>query len=343
MSATFPDKFKEELSFLNATELLSKDEVRKIYSSKRRTKSAFIHDQIINYSRDIIKAYKDGKNILVVLNTVKRAQEFYKNLLDIIPEKDIELFHSRYIIQHKWEKEKKVIKNHPRVLIATQVVEVSLDIDYDVLYTEAAYLDSIIQRMGRVNRKGLKTFVDYNIKIFEPENYHPYNKDFMEIALSILEGINRVNSELDYLNLTNKFYNKIWSDIKREEENRYKKIWKELSYLYSINFSNEQMQKLLKTRSGIINIPAIPYSYKPYIEEINAKLEDIKIDLKGGNDSEYTNRKKMELLEEKKSYLVNVPIFYKKYLQIDPLYGDYYVVLEYDKKLGLTDEFDKMI
>ncbi|WP_290596144.1 MULTISPECIES: CRISPR-associated helicase Cas3' [unclassified Archaeoglobus] len=341
MSATFPEKFKEELSFLNAKELMSKNEIEEIYSSKRRTKPVFIRDYLLNYIEDVLKDYKNGKSVLVVLNTVKRAQEFYKNILDKIPEEaDVELFHSRYIAKHKMDKENKITQNSVKILVTTQVVEVSLDIDYDLLYTEAAYLDSLIQRAGRVNRRGLKVFGEHNVKIFEPENYYPYNKKLLETALNILENSDMINSEFEYLRLTNLFYDEIWAEIKKNEENRYKKIWKELSYIYSADLTDEQIQKLLKTRSGIINIPAIPYTYKDYMEEINARIDEINAKLKRthNNNLEYN---RLKLIEEKRMYIVNVPIFYKDYITLDN--KDYYVMLEYDRKLGLTDEFDNMI
>jgi len=342
MSATFPEKFKEELSFLNAKELISKNEIKKIYSSKRRTKPVFIRDYLPNYIENVIKDYKNGKSVLVVLNTVKRAQEFYKNILEKFPEAEagIELFHSRYIVKHKWNKENKITQNCVKILVATQVVEVSLDIDYDLLYTEASYLDSLIQRVGRVNRRGLKVFAEHNVKIFEPENYYPYNKKFLETALNILENSDKINSELEYLKLTNLFYDEIWAEIKKNEENRYKKIWKELRYIYSVDLTDEQVQKLLKTRSGIINIPAIPYTYRDYIEEINARIDEINAKLKRTHDNslEYD---RLKLIEDKRMYIVNVPIFYKDYITLND--KDYYVMLDYDKCFGLTDKFDGMI
>lgn len=340
MSATFPEKFKEELSFLNARELMSKNEIEKIYSSKRRTKPVFIRDYLPNYIEDVLKDYKNGKSILVVLNTVKRAQEFYKNILEKFPEAeaDIELFHSRYIVKHKWDKESKITQNGVKILVATQVVEVSLDIDYDLLYTEASYPDSLIQRAGRVNRRGLKIFAEHNIKIFEPENYYPYK--FLETALNILENSGKINSELEYLKLTNLFYDEIWAEIKKNEENRYKKIWKELSYIYSADLTDEQIQKLLKTRSGIISIPAIPYIYKDRIEKINTRIDDINVKLRKTRERSL-ERDRLKLIEEKKMYIVNVPIFYKDFIKLEN--RDYYVELEYDKRLGLTDKFDNMV
>lgn len=106
-----------------------------------------------------------GSRVLVVLNTVKQAQNVFSNLRKIAGEKvDIKLFHSRFTQSHRKEKENdldKFIGNNDdsrndkraKILVATQVVEASLDLDADFLYTELAPWDSLIQRMGRVFRQ----------------------------------------------------------------------------------------------------------------------------------------------------------------------------------------------
>lgn len=52
-------------------------------------------------------------------------------------------------------------------MITTQIVEASLDIDFDVLYTEMCTADSLLQRMGRCNRAGKKSTDEPNIFIFK--------------------------------------------------------------------------------------------------------------------------------------------------------------------------------
>ena len=53
-----------------------------------------------------------------------------------------------------------------RVLVGTQAIEVSLDIDFDELYTEVSPIDSQIQRWGRVNRKRVKDLIERKIYLF---------------------------------------------------------------------------------------------------------------------------------------------------------------------------------
>ena len=86
--------------------------------------------------------------ILIVVNTVRRCQDLARALREFNPV----CYHSKFIFDDRRDKERRINDSPPRLLIATQVVEVSLDIDYDVLLTECAPIDALIQRAGRVNR-----------------------------------------------------------------------------------------------------------------------------------------------------------------------------------------------
>ena len=88
--------------------------------------------------------------ILVVVNTVKRCQGLARALREFGFE--LVCYHSKFIFEDRRTKERRINDRPPRLLLATQVVEVSLDIDYDVLLTECAPIDALVQRAGRVNR-----------------------------------------------------------------------------------------------------------------------------------------------------------------------------------------------
>ena len=91
---------------------------------------------------------------MVVCNTVNQAQEMFKTLREVVKEDKAKLLHSRFILKDRKRIETEL--DDADLLVGTQAVEVSLDIDFDCLFTEPAPIDALIQRFGRINRKGEK-------------------------------------------------------------------------------------------------------------------------------------------------------------------------------------------
>ena len=102
-------------------------------------------------------------SVLIVVNTVRRCQELARALSGFDPV----CLHSKFIFDHRRAKERAILSDPPRLLIATQVVEVSLDLDHDVLLTECAPIDALVQRAGRVNRP--RREVRGRVTVFRPE------------------------------------------------------------------------------------------------------------------------------------------------------------------------------
>lgn len=116
----------------------------------------------------IVARAKAGESVLCVATTVSRAQELRGALSIRLPGTRVGLLHSRFTGKDRSAKEaalkEKVstvgVRERIRrgespeavVLVATQVVEVSLDVDFDVLFTDAAPIEALVQRFGRVNR-----------------------------------------------------------------------------------------------------------------------------------------------------------------------------------------------
>lgn len=96
----------------------------------------------------------------VIVNTVKKAQEFAKLCTDVFGEENVFIMHSLFIATDRYKKEKDLLdligKDGKRpdfkIVIGTQVIEQSLDIDFDVLITDLAPIDLLLQRMGREHR-----------------------------------------------------------------------------------------------------------------------------------------------------------------------------------------------
>ena len=106
-----------------------------------------------------------GRTVLICLNRVSDAQQIYRRLkaeMNLAYEKDILLLHSRFNGEDRTRKEAILLERVgvgnrpaqpvPLIVVATQVVEVSLDVDFDTIYTDPAPLEALLQRFGRVNR-----------------------------------------------------------------------------------------------------------------------------------------------------------------------------------------------
>lgn len=102
----------------------------------------------------IIQAIESSPSTLVVCNHVRTAQELFDRFEGRLG-KGVALLHSRFNQEDRNRIETSLVNSSlPKVLVATQAVEVSLNLDFDQAFLEPAPLDAVIQRMGRVNRSG---------------------------------------------------------------------------------------------------------------------------------------------------------------------------------------------
>ena len=108
---------------------------------------------------EIIDRLAKLESVLVVANNVADAQHLYAELAPSVGGHDAYLLHSRFRRMDRSSLETAIGDRfgvgQPRVpglVVATQVVEVSLDVDFDCLFTSAAPLEALLQRFGRVNR-----------------------------------------------------------------------------------------------------------------------------------------------------------------------------------------------
>lgn len=124
--------------------------------------------QIIRYeSKDILPIiplvsdlYREGGVIGIIVNTVDRAQQFAAACSEQFGVENVSLLHSSFIATDRINKETELIKTigkdgeRPlrKIIIGTQVIEQSLDIDFDVLISDLAPVDLLIQRAGRLHR-----------------------------------------------------------------------------------------------------------------------------------------------------------------------------------------------
>ena len=110
----------------------------------------------------VAQAAKKGASVLYIRNTVDDALEARAELERGLDATRVDLFHARFALTDRLAIEERVLatfgksgtaqQRHGKVLVATQVVEQSLDLDFDVLVTDLAPIDLLIQRAGRLWR-----------------------------------------------------------------------------------------------------------------------------------------------------------------------------------------------
>lgn len=225
MTATLPLFIREEIDrrFNNKDEnknykeldLFKDDELSNFTKHKVQLKLQKYKEDQLSYSQELINEIlqkskeNNGSRVLVVMNTVKQAQKVFNDLKNVANKNiDVRLFHSRYTQSRRKEIEKELeefIGNNnksredkrPKILVATQVVEASLDLDADFLFTELAPWDAIIQRMGRVLREAHPK--NDNLNEIVRTRYKPIEGEFdipENVFIIVYDGTNRTGKQV---------------------------------------------------------------------------------------------------------------------------------------------------
>jgi CRISPR-associated endonuclease/helicase Cas3 len=222
-------------------------------------------DKSIEELKDVIlDIYKKRKKILIIVNTVRKSQELYQQLKEEYEDLNIKLLHSLFIQRDRKKKESEIQqdfkKGEPVIWITTQLVEASLDIDYNVLFTEIATLDALIQRMGRVYRRNGRTITDKDepniyIALANPSDKGKiYNKEIVEITK---EALNSYNGKILTEEIKQSLMNEVFNKEKIENTKFYKKFKDNLELLES-GFQAENKNEAQKLFREILNINVIP-------------------------------------------------------------------------------------
>ena len=199
-----------------------------------------------NYN-EILEKAKNNK-VLIICNTVRRSQDVYIKLKEKNKQNtEINLLHSRFIFKDRKIKEKIIQEfastkeedrnNDAGIWISTQIVEASLDIDFDVLYTDMCSADSLLQRMGRCYRNRIYEKDEPNIFIYDTKigvgngKNSVYDLDIYDRSVKFIkEYDNNIFTEEQKLKYIDKVYNT--KDLENSD------------YLESINKNYEALKNL---------------------------------------------------------------------------------------------------
>ncbi len=284
MSATFPQVIKDVLEdALGDVPEIKADET--LFDDERfqRHRLKLKDGELLASLDEIAQVAKNGKSVLVACNRVAVAQDAYHTLSKMLPPNAIiALLHGKFNMRDRSELEKMVRKyagaeveqSQPFVLVATQAVEVSLDIDLDTIYSEPAPLDALIQRFGRVNRRGKKGIV--NVHVFREcewdRQQYVYDTNIVEATLQVLEDAN--NQSINE-NKLGQWLDKIytgeiaakWREEYEQTAKEFERTWlRRLRAFEAITKKTEQ--DFYKLFDGVEVLPkSLVVEYEDYLEE----------------------------------------------------------------------------
>lgn len=271
ITATFPPvlkKFMEKYGLSEGMQYQFKDFTEKEYQLDQFPRHKIqIEKSEINIER--ILEQGSTKKVLVICNTVSKAQKIYKEMQERT--ENVELLHSCYIRRDRAFLEEKIMlfseSEKPGIWITTQIVEASLDIDFDILYTEMCTADSLLQRMGRCNRKGRYVPEEPNIVVYDNRNGvgkdRVYDSDMYDRSLRFLHEYENI---LFGEELKTVYMNNVYNPEEITETSYYKEIEEWLKRFSTIHPA-EYTSKEAKVRD-IKSITIVP-------EEIYDKKQEL--------------------------------------------------------------------
>ena len=339
-TATFPPIIREWLDYEkdengnrieNKINLAEQQFLKKQVRHKVRLIDDYINaEEIVDFYNKNIDLH--NLKILVVVNTVTSAQNLYLHLSKQIGKENVKLLHSKFTVEDRKNLEYEIIEdgkyenNKHIIWIATQVVEASLDLDFDFLFTEFAELSSLFQRMGRCNRKGLKCIRVPNIYVYEKiaggllcrdkAGYGTEKKGFIYYSLYELgkaalhkwklQTSSSEMSEEDKICMINEFYNreKICEIEKNSSYSSYIKDYYDrydrLTEISGMDIQDSEMQDSFRT---IVSINVVPYDvYMNNFDLISSIENEIlakRAEIRESNDKAAREKLKTDVLKLK--------------------------------------------
>lgn len=338
MTATLPRIYREKLQQMGI-----EFEYQKFTKDTERHKIKLIDK---NITEDIEEIYEKSKNkkTLVIVNTINKAIELYDNLKNIGAE-NVNLLHSRFNQLDRSEKENKIKdfskqENENGIWITTQIVEASLDIDFDLLYTEMSSLDSLFQRLGRCFRSREYNEKDPNVKIYIKDASgigYIYDKDIYDKSIDLLnEYDGEVLKEKVKVDLVDRLYSKEMLDG-TDFYKKFKEACSILKNLVDYDTSKKDAQKILRKIDNIDVIPRSIYDKKGELFEQYEQEKDLQ---KKAKIRREINKLFISINKSNRwtlgNYITPCPYSKNRYMQ-----NKFIIDTKYDNEIGLLLKVDE--
>lgn len=278
MTATLPTFLKEILKKSLST-------YSKIVANKDLCDSFIRHKVVLkeglltNYLDIIQRDLDNGKKVLVVCNTVEQSQLTYEKLYA----KRKVLLHGKFNAFDRNIKEKELNDMNMKLLVGTQAIEVSLDIDYDIIYTELAPIDALIQRFGRVNRKNEKGICE--CVVFTERNkvdkYIYNNKNIIDRTLEVLAWFSESIQETELQKAIDYVYPAWEKEEKDDFDLTYIALTNLIKNLSPFIYSKTSEEDFYKQFDGIKVLPiAYETIFRTYLDKYEfIKAESLKVQI----------------------------------------------------------------
>ncbi len=342
MTATMPTFLQKEFE-----DVLDNPQILKCPEEKLKTqiKHEFrlIEGSMVNFDAEgrlnpnflsmIKNDVKNKKSILIVCNSVKTAQFVYLKLIEKKifgfskkPNKaEIGLIHGRLT-----QKDRIAVEEHLQqynILVGTQAIEVSLDLDFMTGYFEIAPIDALIQRAGRVNRKGKNKSLG-KIHIFTQDSLKDktiYSKERLKRTLELLkEKIQNIRqvykdenpdffplSNADFNNLVQLLYKNGYEEKEQKIFESTKKHFFDFIVTYLRPFTSDK--KIFKEFEELFDsIEVLPIQYHKEFKDLIDNRQfliatNLLVSISKRRLFKYMKEKKIEYDNDYNIYILNVP------------------------------------
>lgn len=331
MTATFPAIFLKRID----TDGIPYKKFESYDFERRHVMS--LEDKDITEDVDEMVRLSKEHSVLVIANTVRKAREIYELLKERT--ENAHLLTSLFTFEDRTKKEERMMKaSKGEIWVATQIVEVSLDVDFDYLFTELSTADSLFQRMGRCYRKRRYNGSGPNVFVYtkSPSGIgNVYDKLIHQMSLRELMAQDK--KELDG-RTKSEIVATIYAPENLEGTDYKRELDEALRFLEHLPIGEVNRSEAQNILREVYNVTVIPFEkYQENVELFEAY-----------NTKELDPEEKFKLFLEIRRLTLDVP-FYKflkkrnssseiELATIPGLRGIYLVDLQYDSEIGLRDK-----